>query len=107
MLYTIGFTIILVAAAIYLFRVWSVWRRDRKNRAAVAHALDVDSLPEAGWAKILAKARNEMPPHEYEKFEKGVYSIVGRLNEVNTSGLATEKEQLAAFVDPNWKPPSK
>ena len=107
MLYAIGFAIISVAAAIYLLRVWSAWRRDRQNRAAVAHAWDVDSLREAGWAKILAKARNEMPPDEYEKFEKGVYSIVGRLNEVNTSGLATENERLAAFVDPNWEPPSK
>lgn len=107
MLYTLGLTVISLAAAVYLFRVWNAWRQERRIKAAVADALNVDSLPEAGWANILANARNEMPHGQYEKFEKSIYSIVEHLNEVDASGLTTEKKRLAAFSDPNWKPPSK
>ena len=104
---TVSLFLISAAAAVYLFRVWMIWRKDKQIKVAVADALDVVSLPEAGWAEMLVKARREMQPDQYEKFEKGIHSVIARLNEINTSGLKTEKERLDAFADPNSKPPAQ
>lgn len=83
----IGLTLIV---AFLLFRAYRRWRIGRQVKAA----LDVDSLPEAGFAKVLAGARAQMPAEDYEKFENAIFKLVGDINTVNSSGLASKKERL-------------
>ncbi len=61
----------------------------------VNHSLGLSNDPETPWVKILVKARAQMPPEDYEKFERAVLKLVGDINAVNRSGLATQSEKMA------------
>jgi hypothetical protein len=92
---TLAYLLVFIAAAIYIARAYRSWRL----RQEVKRALDVESLPEARWANIIKKGKEDLPPEQHEQFEAAIFRLVHDLNTVNSMGLKTERDRLNALSE--------
>jgi hypothetical protein len=76
-IFALGFVVVVLAALVYLLRVFADWRRGRIEAAEVDRMLNP---PEAIIARELGNARRSMPSEEYKKFEAAVFAEIERVN---------------------------
>lgn len=95
---TIAVALIAISIAVRLYQFFLARRVQRRQRLEVAYALDLSEDSETPWVNILVKARKEMPPEKYEKFEAAVFDLVAKVNQVSSDNAKSQSEKMALLA---------